>query len=79
MAKNLPKENKPPISSAFLLSENVHANNPNNYSKSCLLCGEYIAPNDSFSRLSTAVLQKLRKGFQSTVQHKPSFRLCKNC
>ena len=60
MAKNLSKENKPPISSAFLPSENVDANNLNNYSKSC---GEYIAPNDSFFRLSTAVLQKPWRSF----------------
>ena len=64
MAKNLPTEKKPPISSAFLPSENVHANNPNNYSKSC---GEYIAPNDSFFRLSTAVLQKPFCGVQFNI------------
>ena len=56
MAENLSKENKPPISSAYL-----HSDNLNNSSKSCLLCGEHIAPNNSFFRVSGEVLEKLRE------------------
>ena len=43
MAEKLSKENKPPISSAYFPSDNL-----NNCSKSRLLCGEHIAPNNSF-------------------------------
>lgn len=74
MAENLPKENKPPISSAYFPSDNL-----NNCSKSCLLCGERIAPNSNFFRASRAVLEKLRQVLKTTVKHEPSFRLCKHC
>lgn len=74
MAENLSKENKPPMSSAYLPSDNL-----NNSSKSCLLCGEHIAPNNSFFRVSREVLEKLREVLKTTVKHEPSFRLCKSC
>ena len=74
MAENLSKENKPPISSAYLPSDNL-----NNSSKSCLLCGKHIAPNNSFFRVSREVLEKLREVLKTTVKHEPSLRLCKSC
>ena len=74
MAEKLSKENKPPISAAYLPSDNL-----NNRSKSCLLCGEHIAPNNSFFRVGRAVLEKFTDVLKTTVKHEPSSRLCKSC